>query len=190
MVYGMISRVFLKALFLTPFVLAALLLLPGGAKPEGGIMAWFSPDGGIEEAIKEAIDGAQKEILVGMYQFTNRDLAQALVAAQKRGVKVMCILDADQIDEKFAMAPILKEGGIELKAFRPVYVKGSASSPKYHQKYAVIDERLLITGSFNWTTAADRQNHENIVVLEHAGLAKMFREQFIKVWKTDSAPGR
>ena len=143
-------RVFLKALILTPFILAALFLVPGGAKPESGVSAYFSPDGGIEDAVKEAIDGAQKEILVGMYQFTNRELARALVAARKRGVKVMAILDADQIDEKYSMAPVLKEGGVELKAFRPVYVKGSASAPRYQQKYAVIDERLLINSSFHF----------------------------------------
>jgi cardiolipin hydrolase len=52
-----------------------------------------------------------------------------------------------------------------------------------HDKFAVIDESVVITGSFNWTTQAVRNNQENILFLENKSLAANYLSEFNKLWK-------
>ena len=54
---------------------------------------------------------------------------------------------------------------------------------RFHQKYAVLDARLVVTGSYNWTVLGDVANHENVVILRHEPAARAFQENFEKTWE-------
>ncbi len=54
---------------------------------------------------------------------------------------------------------------------------------RFHQKYAVLDARLVVTGSYNWTVQGDIANHENLVILRHEPTARAFLEDFEKTWQ-------
>ncbi len=52
-----------------------------------------------------------------------------------------------------------------------------------HQKFAVIDGRIVLTGSYNWTASAERYNHEDLLMFQDAGpLAQEYRQQFLRLW--------
>ena len=51
-----------------------------------------------------------------------------------------------------------------------------------HNKFAVIDNKVLITGSFNWTSQAVNANQENIAVIENSHLVKLYNQEFEKLW--------
>jgi phosphatidylserine/phosphatidylglycerophosphate/cardiolipin synthase-like enzyme len=56
-----------------------------------------------------------------------------------------------------------------------------------HQKFAVIDRRVVFTGSYNWTVAAERYNHENLLYFRDAGpLADEYRREFLRLWEKKS----
>ncbi len=124
----------------------------------GDIQVYFSPLGGCTEAIVRQLDQARQEILVQSYSFTSRPIARALVQAQKRGVKITVILDKSNRQHKYSAATFLKNMEI------PVFIDDKHAIA--HNKIILIDGRVVITGSFNFTMAAEKGNAENLLILE------------------------
>lgn len=118
---------------------------------------YFSPDGGGTEAIVREINRAQQRIWVQAYSFTSAPIAEALIAAHKRGVEVLAVLDKSNETDKYTAATFLNNSGI-----RTLIDDQHAIA---HNKVMVIDNTTLITGSFNFTKAAEERNAENLLVL-------------------------
>jgi phosphatidylserine/phosphatidylglycerophosphate/cardiolipin synthase-like enzyme len=132
---------------------------------------YFSPHGGCTEAIIAKIDNARSEILIQAYSFTSAPIAKALVQAHKRGVKVEAILDKSQRTEKYTSATFLANSGI------PTFI--DARHAIAHNKVMIIDGETVITGSFNFTKAAEEKNAENLLIIKSRELASIY----IDNWK-------
>lgn len=141
-------------------LLATLQALPypSVAAEQENIQVYFSPRGGATEAITREIRNAKSEILVQAYSFTSAPIAKALLEAYKRGVKVEAILDKGQRKERYTSATFLNNAGI------PVLIDSSHAIA--HCKIIVIDRQTLITGSFNFTKAAEDKNAENLLIIK------------------------
>lgn len=120
----------------------------------------FSPDGGGERIIVDAIDQARSEILVQAYGFTDKDILRSLVNAKKRGVDVNILLDKSNDTEKYSGATYVANAGI------PVWIDNRVAIA--HNKVMIIDNSTVITGSFNFTDSAQKRNAENVLVLRDA----------------------
>ncbi len=159
------------------FLLLLLLLLPSSSQAQEApqslppISVYFSPDGGCKDAIVKEIRAAKTDILVQAYIFTSAPIAKALVEAHKRGVKIEVILDKSQRTEKYSEADFLVNMGIS------TYI--DAKHAIAHNKIMVIDSQVVITGSFNFTKAAEEKNAENLLVIRDNGLA----EKYTANWK-------
>ncbi len=137
----------------------------------GSIRVFFSPNGGCTDAILSQINRAHKEILLQAYSFTSKPIAQALIQAQKRGVKIIAVLDKSNKRQKYSAATFLKNMGI------PVFIDDKHAIA--HNKIMIIDNRVVITGSFNFTMAAENKNAENLLILEDMpDLTRAYRENF------------
>ncbi len=147
---------------------------------------YFSPNGGCEDAILEAIAHAKKEIDVAMYAFTSRRLAQALVEAKRHGVRVRVVLDGSfDRDNQYSKGEFLRRNGLPVKLVSPRGAWGRAKEweGKMHNKFAVIDGSTVITGSYNWTTTAERVNHENLLIFTGAPqVARAYTKEFNLLW--------
>ena len=144
---------------------------------------YFSPDGGCTEAIVNEIRHAKSEIYVQAYSFTSVPIAKALVDAHKRGIKVEVILDKSQKRERYTSATFLANAGI------PTYIDSIHSIA--HNKVMVIDKELVITGSFNFTKAAEEKNAENLLILKSKELASQYLMNWTKHKNhSDSYSGR
>ncbi len=150
-------------------VLVAAGCSPPSSVPEG-VQVYFSPHGGATEAVVQALDQATNIVRVQAYSFTSAPIARALVDAAHRGVKVEVILDKSQRTEKYSEADFLKNEGI-----RTLIDDQHAIA---HNKIMIIDEYLVLTGSFNFTTAAEEHNAENLLVINDPPLAKRYAENF------------
>lgn len=139
------------------------------------IRVYFSPQGGCENAILKAISQANKTVDVAMYTFTSQPLAAALAEAENRRIEVRVYLDKSQKNGKYSQAANLAAAGCE--------VKFEDSSGLMHNKFCVIDSRLLITGSYNWTKAAETKNDENLLMIPDKSLAEIFEGKFEEYWK-------
>lgn len=124
----------------------------------GTIDTYFSPKGGATEAIVKEISAAKSEILVQAYSFTSQPIAKALVDAYKRGIKIQAVLDKSQRKEKYTSADFIAHAGI------PTYIDDRHAIA--HNKIIIIDKAILITGSFNFTKAAEESNAENLLVMK------------------------
>ncbi len=152
----------------------------------GEVRVFFSPRGGCEEAILAQLDGARRYIHVAMYAFTSRYLAQALVRARERGVEVKVVLDGSfQEESEYSKGDYLKRKGIPVKLVTPVVMRGmKVIKGLMHHKFAVIDHRVVITGSYNWTARAERVNYENLLIfVDSPGLAEAYEREFERLWK-------
>lgn len=134
------------------------------------VQVYFSPHGGAQEALVAAINQAQESIYVQAYSFTSAPIAKSLVDAARRGVKVVVILDKSQRSERYTGATFLRNEGI------PVYIDDKHAIA--HNKVMVIDGDEVVTGSFNFTKAAEEKNAENLLIIKDAGLAKLYMENW------------
>lgn len=125
--------------------------------------------------IIQQIDKAKESIDVAMYFFTSGPLAQALVRAEKRGVEVRAYLDPSQKTGRYSRTNELLAGGAE--------VKFKDGAGLMHNKFCVIDSRVLITGSYNWTKAAEEKNDENILVIVDKEVVGAFGKRFGEYWR-------
>jgi phosphatidylserine/phosphatidylglycerophosphate/cardiolipin synthase-like enzyme len=139
----------------------------------GSIRVYFSPNGGCTDAILKQINQAKQEILIQAYSFTSKPIARALIAAQKRGVRITAVLDKSNQTQKYSAATFLKNVGI------PVYIDDKHAIA--HNKIMIIDNHAIITGSFNFTMAAETRNAENLLIVEDMpDLILAYRENFQK----------
>lgn len=134
---------------------------------------FFSPEGACENEVIKAIEGAKAKIDIAMYSFTNENIARALVEAKKRGVRIRLFLDKEQ--EKKDIPRHLKESGIETR-----YDKRYGLM---HNKFMIIDRKAVISGSYNWTHQAEKENRENLIILPYID---DFRTEF--EWLLSGAP--
>jgi phosphatidylserine/phosphatidylglycerophosphate/cardiolipin synthase-like enzyme len=162
----------------TAFVLIAVVLLlaepPAAALnvdiSHAPVEVFFSPNSGSTEAIAREIDGARSEILVQAYSFTSAPIAKALLKAHKRGIRVGVILDKSQKTQKYSSATYLTNVGI------PTYIDDKHAIA--HNKIILIDRSVVITGSFNFTKAAEEKNAENLLIIHSKELAKPYLENW------------
>ncbi len=131
---------------------------------------YFSPRGGATEAIVQTLDNATSSILVQAYSFTSIPIAEALVRAHQRGVKVQVLLDKGQGTQRSSVADLL------IRASVPVLI--DASHAIAHNKVMIIDGTTLITGSFNFTKAAEERNAENLLIIRSKELASLYIENW------------
>jgi phosphatidylserine/phosphatidylglycerophosphate/cardiolipin synthase-like enzyme len=135
----------------------------------------FSPRGGCTEAVVRELDRAAESVYVQAYSFTSTPIAKALVDAHKRGVEVAVILDRSQRTEKYSEADFLLHAGI------PTAI--DARHAIAHNKVMIVDGAVVMTGSFNFTKAAEESNAENLLVIRHPALA----ETYFANWKAHAA---
>jgi hypothetical protein len=124
------------------------------------VAVYFSPHGGATEAVIRELNAAKTQVLMQAYSFTSAPIAKALVDAHKRGVKVLAVLDKSNETDKYSAATFLNNAGIQ-----PLIDDQHAIA---HNKVMVIDSATIITGSFNFTKAAEEKNAENLLVIKDA----------------------
>jgi phosphatidylserine/phosphatidylglycerophosphate/cardiolipin synthase-like enzyme len=122
------------------------------------IQVYFSPLGGCTEAVVAALGRATNSVLVQAFSFTSAPIAKALVDAHRRGLDIVVILDKTQRTDKYSSATFLANAGIR------TLIDGQHTIA--HNKIMIIDQRRVITGSFNFTKAAEDHNAENLLVID------------------------
>lgn len=138
------------------------------------IQAYFSQ---IRPVITQYIEEATSEICIAVAWFTHRDLYNAIIKALDRNVKVSVILIDDIVNRGpngLDFIPFLEKGGtIRFMSTRKLLM---------HNKFSLFDNKVLISGSYNWTYSAEYKNAENIIVTTEESVCNAFKEQFTKLW--------
>lgn len=167
-------------------LVAGLVLGPVPSVAEMVVQACFSPLGKCSAYITREIEQAKKEILVAIYAFTSDELANSIVQARKRGVMVQVVIDREfDMSNAKSKAKFLEGQKILVKRVSGLKSNaGEIDAGLMHQKFAVIDRRVVFTGSYNWTYSAETLNDENLLMFRDAGpLAEEYRKAFFRVWE-------
>lgn len=133
---------------------------------------YFSPKGGCTESIVRVINGAKAEVLVQAYSLTSAPIAKALLHAHKRKIKVTVILDKSQRKKHYRSTIVMANAGI------PIFIDDEHSIA--HNKVMIIDRETVITGSFNFTRAAEETHAENLLIIRNRDLSKVYVENWKK----------
>jgi phospholipase D len=131
----------------------------------------FTPPSGCGALIAQQVAEAEESIYVQAFDFTSSHIANELIKAKQRGVKVKMLFDRNNKNNANSEMPKLLAAGIEI---------GIESIPGYaHNKVMIIDHKKVITGSFNFTRGADHKNAENVVLIEDPKIANQYLQNWI-----------
>jgi phosphatidylserine/phosphatidylglycerophosphate/cardiolipin synthase-like enzyme len=139
------------------------------------IEVYFSPEDGTIQRLIDLVLGAQKEISFMAYSFTDDDLAQAIIERAGEGVRIAGVLDKSQAKGNIGGEYThFLENGVE------VWLDGNPAG--MHHKVIIIDERIVITGSYNFSNNAKTRNDENTLIIHNPEIAELFDDEFERVW--------
>lgn len=135
------------------------------------IETYFAPDDHPQVRMIQLIRQAQESIKFLYYSFTSDEVAEALISQAERGVEVQGVVDAYQessgLGGEFQR---LKEAGLNVYLDR--------YPEKLHHKVMIIDDRVVLTGSYNLTRSAEQANDENVLVIHDQEIAGIFLAEF------------
>jgi phosphatidylserine/phosphatidylglycerophosphate/cardiolipin synthase-like enzyme len=159
------------------FAIVILAILVGSMQAQQrraatDIDVYFSPGGGCTDAVVAAIAGAKQNVAIAAYSFTSTPIARAVADAHRRGVEIVVVMDKSQRTEKYTSATFLTNAGVRVLI--------DETHDAMHSKYMVIDGATVLTGSFNYSRAAEETNAENMLILRRPELAKQYLDNFAK----------
>jgi phosphatidylserine/phosphatidylglycerophosphate/cardiolipin synthase-like enzyme len=161
------ARIALLAVSVVAFAVTAF-----PAPASAATHVYFSP--GVRRHILPELASAARTIDVAMYAFTDSDLAWALVRAHERGVRVRIYLDGEQAAGRYSKSRFFAQRGLAVRYYRGEGIM--------HHKFAVIDGRVVVTGSYNWTASAEERNRENALLIEDPVFAARYQAEFDRLW--------
>lgn len=139
--------------------------------PRATYSVCFTPGEDCTQEIVDAINNSVSTIWVQAYSFTSRPIGKALVVAKERGVDVRMLVDKSVLTHQRGTLEYFVQHGI------PVWIQEQIPGIA-HNKVMVLDQTQVITGSFNFTYAAQQQNAENVLVIDDAGLAQKYLQNW------------
>ncbi len=159
----MLRRVALLAL---PLLVLAPLRPSLAERVPAEVSVCFVPGEACADQIVAAIAAARREVRVQAYGFSAAPILSALAAARARGVDVAVILDRSDLRRLCERDSALLAAGV------PVWIDHVSGIA--HNKVIVIDRRMVIGGSYNYTSSAERRNAENVTFIESEAIAARF----------------
>lgn len=136
---------------------------------------YFSPEDGVLVHLMELVRGAQESIDFLAYSFTTDKLADAMITRSKKGVTVQGVFDEDQY---------YSNAGTEFDTFKKagLDVRLDGNPRLMHHKVIIIDGKIVITGSYNFTASAEERNDENVLIIYSPQVAAQYLTEFQRVF--------
>ncbi|XP_012369495.1 mitochondrial cardiolipin hydrolase-like [Octodon degus] len=155
----------------------ALLQAPGEAPagPTGDCPCNLPHSESSLSHLLRALLAARVSLELCLFAFSNPQLGRAVRLLHQRGVRVRIITDCDYMALNGSQIGLLRKAGIQ--------VWHDQDLGYMHHKFAIVDKKVLITGSLNWTTQAIQNNRENVLIMEDSEYVRLFLEEFERIWE-------
>jgi phosphatidylserine/phosphatidylglycerophosphate/cardiolipin synthase-like enzyme len=138
----------------------------------------FSRSASVAEVVLRLLRATSRTIDAALYRLNNPALEAALEEAVKRGVQVRLLVDGNKYKESRDTQELLAAG---IVPFRLGYGRKGRGS-KMHDKFVILDQRSVLTGSYNWTLESENENQENLVIIEEAQPVEAYAKEFEALW--------
>jgi len=143
---------------------------------------YFSPKDKAVTRILELVNAAQTSIDFLAYSFTSADIGNAIMQQAQAGVKVAGVMDDGQVKStKVTEWDPFTQAGLDVR------LDGNLVGLMHH-KVIIIDRQIVITGSYNFTAAAETTNDENVVIIFSPQLAAQYLQEFERVYQQAQQP--
>ena len=139
--------------------------------PNSDVKVFFTPSTDCEKNIIKAINNADK-MDIAVYSITNPAITDSLIAAHNRGATIRIVTDRSQAKGKGSLISKIKAAGIPVLTNHKHKIE--------HNKFAVFDDKHIVSGSYNWTTNASKFNSENCVFFDQQN--KEYTHRFEYLW--------
>lgn len=136
---------------------------------------FFSPGKEIKNTIAKLLHNAESSVDLCVFTITDNELARQIIACHRRSLKVRIITDDQKVNDKGSVIEKLRNAGIPIKI--------DHSHHHMHNKFGIIDKRVAITGSFNWTYSATKHNQENLLATSKFEIVKQYKDEFERLWE-------
>jgi len=143
---------------------------------------YFSPEDGVAKYVLQRLAAAKRSITFMTFSYTEDKISDAMIAKIKADLEVRGVFESQNARGTGSDFNRLKQGGVDVLEDGNCYI--------LHHKVIVIDERTVITGSYNFTGSAERDNDENLVIVDDPNLARVYLEEFERVYAQAQAPTR
>ena len=144
------------------------------------VVVFTSEDPALENAIIPIVKSAKQSVRFLAFSFTDFPLADAMSQRFKAGV------DVKGVFEKVGSETEASE--LRTLMCRSVPVKQDGNPGFLHDKLIVVDERIVITGSMNYSTNAEESNDENVIIIDNPDIARLYLKEFDRVWSLAADP--
>jgi len=136
---------------------------------------YFAPEDNPQAAILAVLEEAQESIHFMAFAFTDDEIAQLLVRKLRAGLQVRGVMEARNINSMGSDYDALRQAGVDLLSDGNPYMM--------HHKVIIVDEAIVITGSYNFTASAAGYNDENVLIIHSADAARLYMEEFRRVYR-------
>jgi phosphatidylserine/phosphatidylglycerophosphate/cardiolipin synthase-like enzyme len=179
----------MQSLCLLLFLSLSPLSFAQAKEPITNYEVLFSPHDHVADELIALIGKEKKSVKAAVYCLMHHGIAKALIDAHKRGVRVEVIVDPYSIK---ARSPVKKMAEANLPVYvwnpqMPVEIRKGRTikkrKPLMHDKFCVLGDNRVWTGSFNFTFEAEKNNQENVIVLENTGIADKYLKEFDRLKK-------
>jgi phosphatidylserine/phosphatidylglycerophosphate/cardiolipin synthase-like enzyme len=149
---------------------------------QANVEVYFSPEDGVAKYVLQRLAAAKRSIHFMAFSYTSSAIADAMVAQAQAGMPVRGVFEAQNAGGTGSAFGRLRQGGVN------VLQDGNCSI--LHHKVIIIDEWTVITGSYNFTNSAERDNDENLVIVDDPTLARAYLDEFARMYAQAQAPTR
>ena len=139
------------------------------------VEVYFSPDDGVEDRIDEVLRRAAKSIDFIVYSFTSDVLSETMLARARAGVEVRGVIERDQASNPGGDYERLHRAGLDVRL---------DSNPRnMHHKVIIVDDSIVITGSYNFSRSAEEHNDENVLILYDVRVSEEYLLEFKRIFE-------
>jgi phosphatidylserine/phosphatidylglycerophosphate/cardiolipin synthase-like enzyme len=137
---------------------------------------YFSPDDGVASPILEILNSAEESIYFMAFSFTTDEFGEAIRTQAENGLTVAGVMEEQQVKSNIGTEyDLFKQAGLD------VFIDGIEG--QMHHKTMIIDERIVITGSYNFSRSAETRNDENLIVIYNEQIAEFYLQEFQRVYQ-------
>ncbi len=144
------------------------------------IQTYFAAEDNVAEKLIPIIENAQTSIRFMAFSFTHDGMGDAILKRANAGVDVKGIFELRGSETKYSELGKLYRAGV------PVRQDGNPRT--FHHKVIIIDNNILITGSFNFSNNANKNNDENVLVVHNKDIAQQYLNEFDRRWAEARQP--
>jgi phosphatidylserine/phosphatidylglycerophosphate/cardiolipin synthase-like enzyme len=146
------------------------------------VEVYFSPDDHVAQQIIRLIQGAKQNISFLAFSFTSDEIADALLERASVGVTVRGVFDQSQVESNIG-------GEYQRILSKGVDVRILGGKSLLHDKVIIIDNQIVITGSYNFSKNAEINNDENVLIIHNSQLSQQYTDRFLLIYQGLSTEG-